>query len=571
MKYLWKLYDYELKRPSWLYSGVIIVILLYIPTLILGGNSHLIIHDQLDSEVTNYMLVAKHLFEATVPEMFDGSMKPVLPAPGMVIFYMVFSPLHAFLISKLLIAVFAFIGMYLLIRLLTQSNLLALLISFIFSILPFYPVYGLSVMGQPFLAYGILAYLKDRIQLKISMYIAALFAAFSSPVLVGYADCAFLGMVILFLWGRKDKKGFGLLFILLTIIASYLLCNLQLITNVFHPSAAQVLHRVETIVPAINVKTSFWSILTDGMYHAEARHIRILYLTCIVLFLSFIPQVSHKINSETKKTFYVLCLLVISIALFYSFWHCSLITSYRNHSKLAGGLLKMFQADRFYWLYPVLWYSIFAMDLYMISKLVKRHLSTIAILILCFAQFAFVFQGSYVKQNIKALLGRNVTTVTWNQFFSPDLFETARIAIGKKQNEYKVCSIGLYPSIALFNGFYCIDGYSNAYPLKYKHEFRNIISGELDKNKRLKLYFDNWGNRCYIFLSKVPFNYMVRKNSNLQLDDLGLNISAMRALGCQYIFSTIKITDPKILEEIVLMDTLVDRQSPYSLYLYKIT
>lgn len=42
-------------------------------------------------------------------------------------------------------------------------------------------------------------------------------------------------------------------------------------------------------------------------------------------------------------------------------------------------------------------------------------------------------------------------------------------------------SVGIYPAAAAYNGFHCLDGYSNNYPLEYKHAFRQIMEGELDK------------------------------------------------------------------------------------------
>ncbi|MBO5281674.1 MAG: hypothetical protein J6B43_00890, partial [Lachnospiraceae bacterium] len=60
-------------------------------------------------------------------------------------------------------------------------------------------------------------------------------------------------------------------------------------------------------------------------------------------------------------------------------------------------------------------------------------------------------------------------------------------------------SLGITPAAALYNGFYCLDGYSNLYPLEYKHEFREIIARELEKSEGVRVYFDAWGNRCYLF------------------------------------------------------------------------
>lgn len=46
----------------------------------------------------------------------------------------------------------------------------------------------------------------------------------------------------------------------------------------------------------------------------------------------------------------------------------------------------------------------------------------------------------------------------------------------------RVASIGICPVVSLMHGFYTIDGYSNNYPLEYKHTFWGIQTEELALN-----------------------------------------------------------------------------------------
>lgn len=66
-----------------------------------------------------------------------------------------------------------------------------------------------------------------------------------------------------------------------------------------------------------------------------------------------------------------------------------------------------------------------------------------------------------------------------NQFYAENMFEEIKEYTDKKTDVYRVVSIGIFPSIDLQNGFYCLDGYSNNYSLEYKHESRFIIEKEL--------------------------------------------------------------------------------------------
>ena len=55
--------------------------------------------------------------------------------------------------------------------------------------------------------------------------------------------------------------------------------------------------------------------------------------------------------------------------------------------------------------------------------------------------------------------------------------------------------------IAVMNDIHVIDGYYVIYPLSYKIKFRKIIEDELNQNQKLKKYYDDWGNRVYLFFS----------------------------------------------------------------------
>ena len=72
-------------------------------------------------------------------------------------------------------------------------------------------------------------------------------------------------------------------------------------------------------------------------------------------------------------------------------------------------------------------------------------------------------------------------------------------------------SLGIDPAAALYHGFYSLDGYSNNYPLSYKHRFREVIAPELAKSEYLTDYFDDWGNRCYMFSAECPGYYTIEK------------------------------------------------------------
>ena len=52
----------------------------------------------------------------------------------------------------------------------------------------------------------------------------------------------------------------------------------------------------------------------------------------------------------------------------------------------------------------------------------------------------------------------------------------------------------------------------------------------------LKKYFDEWGNRCYLFSNEIPGYYNIEKGS-FWYSDLQIDTVALKSLGCDYILS----------------------------------
>ena len=116
-------------------------------------------------------------------------------------------------------------------------------------------------------------------------------------------------------------------------------------------------------------------------------------------------------------------------------------------------------------------------------------------------------------------------------------------AIGMNMEEYRVAHLGVSPAPSLMHGFYATDRYSNNYPLEYKHRFRQVIAEELRKNEGARLYFDEWGSRCYLFNSVTGTYWNLEKGSGVVYENLDFAMEALMALGCEYLFSGGEIVD----------------------------
>ena len=110
-------------------------------------------------------------------------------------------------------------------------------------------------------------------------------------------------------------------------------------------------------------------------------------------------------------------------------------------------------------------------------------------------------------------------------------------AIGRDKSTYRVGHLGMNPAPAINHGFYTIDGYSSNYSVEYKHRFRKVIAKELDKSPATEVYFDLWGNRCYLFNSATGNAWMLGKKDHIVYENLELDMEALKDLECEYLFS----------------------------------
>jgi hypothetical protein len=230
-------------------------------------------------------------------------------------------------------------------------------------------------------------------------------------------------------------------------------------------------------------------------------------------------------------------------------------------SQSGMGILNQLNLGRFFWLQPPLWGIAFALALQRVheSRPIGRYL--VGAVLLC--QLAFLFTRSNTEHE------RHATGLTYRQFFSEELFGEIRDAIGRPQSDYRVVSLGLFPSIALFNGFQVLDGYIEDYPLEYKHQFRKVIAREIEKNPAHRRTFDTWGSRCFFLCSELECNHLYTRADPIRsVQNLEIDVESLRALGGEYILSAVEIrnaaglglTEEKVFER---------EDSPWRIHLYR--
>ena len=194
--------------PLWIVGGALISVIFAFYAW-LGEGCVFDTHDQLDETICSYVFMARHMFEGAevYPEMMNG-IAPGGIFPSAILFvllYRIFPLFWAFLLQYFIISMTAFGGMYGVMRKVTGSSGIAVVVGLIFSLLPIRPVYGLVVAGVPLL---ILCYvnLYRREQRVLSLFGILYFALSTHLVLIGYVVLTYLAFFVCCnLWKRKGN------------------------------------------------------------------------------------------------------------------------------------------------------------------------------------------------------------------------------------------------------------------------------------------------------------------------------------------------------------------------------
>lgn len=538
-----------------------IVFLLYsLPWILLNENSYILIHDNLESNLVWFktLIQSNMLFVGNyvqVPMLMDAPRVSLGSEFNLqLFFYYFFEPYNAYVTNQIIIRIIAFFGMYLL----TYNYIFkkeyqqySILMALTYSLLPFWPSGGLSVAGLPLITYVFLNLYNHNSTPKEWLTII-IFPFYSSFVLSMIFYIFFLGLF----WInslRLKKSNIYFTTAIFLFIGMYILTNYRLF-EAFLFSSDFVSHRVERVS---EYKTIFESILSSikhfigGQYHAHSLHVIFLPL---VLFVFIHARLTNNIN----RIFELLFFLNISISIWYGFWKFEGWESIKESVTILNSL----NLSRFHFLTPILWYILFAFSIKYFLENINMRNKNLIILFLVVLQIIFLFLKSDFVQTYKK------EHITYKEFYSKNLFNDVNSFINKNKNKYKVVSIGIHPAIARYNGFYTADGYLANYSLEYKKRFRKIIEKELEKSNKLKKSFDNWGNRCYLFVNEVGYNFTRIKDMTKPIN-IDIDTDGLKDLSVEYIFSSYKI---KNFEEnnLELLKLFQDQDSAWDIYLYKI-
>jgi hypothetical protein len=547
--------DYEQRL---LIFAFIVIVLCVSPLFILGENAHIRVHDNLDSNLAWYKVLAESgqmvgSINATIPQVINGLSRNAFGTEFSLIvwLYALFPTMIAYALSQFITRFFAFLGMYLLLKKHFIANpewaLLRIGTALSFALTPFWPSGMLSTLGMPLALWAFLNIRQGDKGWK--NYVVLTLLPFYSSIVLGFFF--FLSaMGIFWVVDVIRRKGWNFRFFLsiayMTLV--FLLTEYRLVYSFLFDdepnSRDEYFHARLSLWRCIRLT---WKNFTYGHHHVATIHtLVILPAILIAMFIVFYKKLWRK-----EKVFVILFWLNLALSAWYAFWFYKgwLPLTERFH------FLDTFNFARYHFLRPLVIYVLFALSLKILWSRWKRVTT-----ILVFAQILVTFLAN------EEVIFQSKPTV--KQFFAEEQFIDVKEHIGLPQETYRVASIGLHPAIAQYNGFYTLDTYNNFYPLSYKYEFRKIIEKELAKNKTIRTYFDEWGGRCYIFTAELGKHYMFKKTSKKRLKNLELNLEPFKRMGGKYIFSAIPIDNAH--ENNLKLDKVFESDtSVWKIYLYR--
>lgn len=565
----------KIKEKIWIPIGVCWLGIFYLPYFLLGQDASFRILDFLDNEVVQYLLNGNYLFsspDTLVEEWLSGVPLGSIQAPCfLLILFFRFLPVYTAILSSYLFdAVCAYCGMYLLCNKLLcgQNHCFSIMAALLYSILPFYPNYGLSSLGLPLVVWACLCLCEEkrnRPAAYLPYYLTMLlYGMTSSPIFTGYFVVGLMLLTAIILGIQKRRSALRLLFSSGIVIAVYCYSFRATIASVLLGTYTS--HRAD--VGRVYQPEDFWENFLDmfkyGQYHAPSLHTYIMAFSLCIIALGILLY--RHLESSTRKRLFCaggVWVTALLIALFHAFYNSAAGLALRSH---LGGL-ESFQLDRLYWAYPMLWYTELALCCSLLFEMCRKKtgisLQFIRIAGVFCALLITAFYTRYIIHhpcsaeyyaNLQKLQGQQTSHISYRAFYDHELFEQVASYIGREQSTYRVGCIGMVPAIASVNGFYTVDGYSTNYPLSYKNIFRQVIEKELEKSELLKHYYDDWGNRCYLFSAELGTDYDIRKEEAVVIQQLELNMQKLKELGCEYLFSTVEIQNASSLKLNLLAD-----------------
>lgn len=553
-----------------------------------GENSYVKINDNLDSYLPTHSVLARgEHYWVGMNEVFEpilgGIPRNCLPSELrlFILPYRYMEPFHAYIFAECVLRLVAFVGMTLLLKQYLLPNDMDFVVfggAACFALLPFYIHVDLSVAGQPLLLYAVLG-LRNRNKSVFNWLIIFLYPFTSSLVFIGFVVLPLVFTLLLYESAIHRRPQWPLFAAFLILAIGYIVADYRLFYQSFM-GAGYTSHRLEFNLNFFSVLAACKETIKYFCYGDDynlAHQMPVILFAALVAMIVLLVEIRRRRRSRAiplatdndpanltiKYATIVLGLILLCFAISF------LRTMYYSEAVWAAmtstgiGMLKFFQPSRISYLQPFSWSLIFVCSLAVVARVIwfGRFVALAMIVLQC----VISIRNPDAAENLPVSGG----SLSFRAFYSPNLFTEVKEYIGRPQSDYRVASLGIHPAVALYNGFYMVDGYWVNYPLDYKHRFREIIAPELAKNEIVRWKFDNHGSRCYLFASELDNDFLHTKHRKHVVQHLDIDTQKLKNIGCSYIISAVKIMNSADLN--LKLEKVFERDdSPWQIFLYSL-
>lgn len=591
-------------EKNWYVFSAVVLTLYLMPLLSAGQNLYVQPFDFLDSTVPQLKVLAQSglIFAdslANVPNMMDGLPRLSYGSEFnyLLWLFVLFQPFTAYAVNEVLTHAVAFVSMVLFLKGLrlewgahSQPVIFGAALSF--ALLPFFPSMGLSI---PLLPLVMRAFIDIRASQASKWQWGVVTATpfFSSFVLVYAFFLLLAGTLLLADLFRQRRLNLPFLGAITLMALLYGVVEYRLVFSVLFEGEGFVSHRTEFVrkyvsfadayrgghtqfllgqlhtvnlqadylIPTILLAIVLLSVKTGGGWSAPLVGTLFLFSLFTEIWQEIIRQkyflpvflllvIGAWVRSKKEMWLYGSLLFLMASAMWYGFWY------YQGWAGIAdqSALFRMFDFSRFALMQSAVWYVAFALAcIVLVRKLVPYGVGLVAVVMLLQVMLAF---GHKTFQYSEGL--------SYKWFYDTALFDRVAERIGGERTAYRVGSVGIPPGVALYNGFYTLDGYSTNYPLAYKKKFEKIIVGNFSENGNAERFFRQWGSQCYLIAGDKDYNFYEKGK---QMSHFKMDGSAFCGMGGRFVFSGYAITAPETYG-LRLLETFPNPEGFWSLWLY---
>ncbi len=489
--------------------------------------------------------------------------------------YLILPDIYAYIAGYLLRLVLAVGSGVLLARLLLAQTYqkyekVVVLTATAFALLPVYPMYGLCFASMPLILYLLVRiYRKPRWWLfgAVFLYPLVSYFTFFGAFLLGY-----LLIAVFVLWIRDRKLPLSLLGAFAALAAGFVCFEYRLFGVMLLSDEETIRSTMVTAsYDALQLWRCFVDVFLHGFSHAKSVHTYLVLPVCTVYFIwnNFRYLSGRRAGKIYADVFNITVLFIVFNCAVYAlyFWE-----PLRVLVETLLPPLKGFQYGRTIFFNAFAWYFAFfiAVKNMLCRKQTVAYLACIAaILVVGGTQCEYSdFYNTCYCNLYKLVKHKEVNQLSYREFYGGTLIKKIKQDIGYTP-EQGACVYGFHPAMLSYNGITTIDGYCGYYSQSYKEQFRAAIAPTLEANPNWQTYYDDWGCRAYLFSASGENLYDFGANAAAVPQEILIDAPALRALGCDYIFSRVEITNASQMQ-LRLAGTYQDDEMPYAVYLYSL-